>query len=151
LERLKGTAADDVYLKDIEGQVYLTKGDLEKAKQLFDEVTNALPNNPVSRLQLGETLLALGQAEEAIPHLNRVVRDFSYWPRVHQKLGIAYGKVGKLTQSHISLAEAAIVRKNAQDATLHLEIAEKNLPDEQPELVRKIKDLREYIERMEKL
>lgn len=80
---------------DREGIASYQKGDFTGALERFEEAVKKNPDDPAARNDLGQVLVRLGRAREALPHLVRATElNPSAWaPRFN--LANAYGALGE--------------------------------------------------------
>lgn len=118
--------ADPFYL-ETRGLIALDAGNLPAAEADLKSALALLQPTPEAtlylRYQLAEVLRAKGQPAQALPLLQEVTREFPLWATPWQSLGIVYGELGRLPESHLALAEESLTRGNKADAKEQLAYA----------------------------
>jgi predicted Zn-dependent protease len=119
---LKTNPTDPFY---IELNAYLAQdaGDLATATQLFTQVITQHPSFSFTRFALAENLKAQGNAQAALPHLQQVTREWPWWPAPWQSLGVAYGQLGQLANSHLAITEGLLRQGQKKEAEQQLTLA----------------------------
>ena len=110
----------DAFYLETRGLIATDAGNLAAAEADLKAALAALKGNPettlYTRYQLAEVLNAQERPAEALPYLQEVTRNFPQWGTPWQSLGIAYGKLDRLPESHLSLAEGALAQGDAREA-----------------------------------
>ncbi len=141
----------DIYYQELMAQIYVDSGQLKKALPYFEAALNlGGGTNPLIRYQYGKNLLNLKKYKAALPHLLRVKEALPRWPQTWQSVGIAYGKQGMLTESHLALAEAALLKNNKAEAKIHIRIAEAHINKASTQTKQRFKLLNNFINEEEK-
>lgn len=73
-ERARELGGSSTELKNLEGRIRLARGDIERARELYQEVLREEPNNIEARLGLSQLALAQGNSAEAARELERLLR-----------------------------------------------------------------------------
>jgi predicted AlkP superfamily phosphohydrolase/phosphomutase/tetratricopeptide (TPR) repeat protein len=81
------------------GEVYLKQRHWEDAERAFRLALEIDPENAMASYGLGDAVLHLGRAEEAVEHTLRAVGLMHYFPRAHYQLGVALVKLGWLERA----------------------------------------------------
>lgn len=105
---LKANPADPYY-QELAAQIAVDNGQLAEAQTIFTKLVNGTPNDVLYRFQLAEIQRNLDNPTEAVGNYRQVLREWPDWAMPWNNLGLAYGQAGKLPQSHLALAEAALV------------------------------------------
>lgn len=116
------------FTRDLAGRIEQDRGNFSSAISYFEAALARQPNLTLTRLALSESYVADNQAEKALPNLQRITTEWPEWPQAWRVYGLALGQSGRIGESHLALAEQAILLENKKDAILHIGIAEKNLP-----------------------
>jgi len=127
LDELLNSAPDDAYLLELKSQILQDEGKATEALELMEQALSLKPDEVLFRYQKAELLLQLEQSDKALPILLTVRNDMPDWARLHYLLGLTYGKLGKLSLSHISLAESSLLQGLKDDALYHVQLAEHHL------------------------
>lgn len=146
VNQLLAESPDDAFFHELKAQIAQDHGDMALARTHFQKAVERAPL-PLLRLQLAEVKVEQGDIDDALRDLLPVRDKMPDWPRVHQRLGMAYGKLGKLGLSHLSLAEASFLVGNKADTTYHLKVADENLAATDAEAKKRLKELQEDVER----
>jgi predicted Zn-dependent protease len=114
------------YFRDMLGQIYVDTGKLNQGIQAFEGALTINPELNLTRLYLAEAYLAVEKLDQSYDHFSIVRQNLPKWPSVWRGLGIVYGKKGFMGESHLALAEEALLKKDRIDAKFHIEAAEKH-------------------------
>ena len=134
----------DPYLHELKGHIYLEQGNLTQAANSF-ETALTYSQNPLLHYHYGRTLQAQEKHQQAIDHFLAAILTFEDWSELWYATGISYGKLGKLGESHISLAEYSLRRNDVPTAKQHLKRALEHIP-EKSRLAQQAKMLQQSIE-----
>lgn len=150
-ENLISQRPENPYFYELLGFVASQKGDISTAENLYAKALALVPRNSLLRLQLAQYETANNHLAKAITNLNVVVQNHANWADAWRMLGIAYGKQGNFGESHLALAEQALLENNKSDAKLHLNTAEKHLQaDGKSKQLQRLAELRDIIAEEEK-
>ena len=111
------------YYHEFLGDVLMAKGEAAAAVATYKTAINLMEtdlNKGQIFLSMGRALMILGDdasLNEAIVILEKAVRDEPEWAFVKHQLGIAYGKIGRLADADLILAEEALMVGNTELAT----------------------------------
>lgn len=150
VEQLIAAKPSDPYFQELKAQFLFEKGDLEASALQYRKVLGMMGNSPLLRLKLAEALLTSKDKkkwEEAIGQLKAGLIQEPQNITLIEKLGIAYGKLGKICTSYTYLAESAIIAKNKPNARRYLVLAEGS-PDKTPQDTVKLNDLKKELDRL---
>jgi spermidine synthase len=107
-----------------EGIAAWRTGDLERAKSLFLAAGKISPDDPEPGNNAASVVLAEGNAEEALPLLQRVLaRHPRYVPAIIN-LGVAHARLGLLEEARANYLDALRLDPGNPDATYNLQRAE---------------------------
>lgn len=124
---LLAKSPEDPFYQELAGQLAISTGKLEDAQKYFQTVLAKHPNYLMVRFQLAEALRAQNKAKEALANYERVTRIWPDWSEAWQGQGITYGQLGRLTESHLALTEAALAAGDAAAAKQSLQLAKSYL------------------------
>jgi tetratricopeptide (TPR) repeat protein len=82
-------------------------GDLDAAQALYRQVLERAPNHPQTLYLLGTALLQLGQAEQALGHLERAARGLRNESRVVGNLAQAYFALSRYAEAQEAFRKAS--------------------------------------------
>ncbi len=111
------------YFYDMLGQVYVDIGMLNEGVNAFEKSLKIKPELYLTRLQLAEAYLALTKLNKAFDAYSIVRQKLPKWPSVWHGLGIVYGKEGYKGESHLALAEEALLKHDIKSAEFHIKAA----------------------------
>ncbi|MBI1362788.1 MAG: M48 family metalloprotease [Proteobacteria bacterium] len=137
---------DDPYLYELKGQILQDIGSLDEALPLLEKALSYEPDMPLLRFEVGELLLQQDKVDEALPILQTVRNSMPDWARLHYLLGVAYGKKGLLSLSHLSLAESSLLQGLRDDAKYHVQLAEHYLDKKDTAAAEKLALMKEALE-----
>lgn len=72
------------------GELYLKKGDLEKAKKFFEESIEKYPGNEILPYNVGEIYFSNREIDQAVQYFELAARIKPEWPDPYLKLGYVY-------------------------------------------------------------
>lgn len=132
MDSLLAEAPEDGYFHELKGQILYESGRINEAKTAYQSAIEILPNAPLIRVELGRSLLAGGnQADlpDAIRHLEYATSADRRNPQAWRLLATAYGRDTQLAQSHLALAEEALILNKPDEALQQLEIANQHIKE----------------------
>jgi len=133
LERLESKPEPfNPFYHELRAQLLLDLSLFDEARIAFKEAVSLRPTSPLLQIQYAQTLSLSKHYETAIELLIKLRTEHITWTSIHRNLAIAYGKVGKLTLSHASLAEEAYLKGNKDDIQTHLKIAQRHMDKASP-------------------
>ncbi len=150
VEQLIAARPKDPYFNELKAQFLFEKGDINASISQYKKVINMAGNSALLRLKLSEALLATDSQknwQEATAQLKAALIGEPRNVGLIEKLGIAYGKLNKITISYLYLAESALVAGNKQNTRRYLALAERG-PDKTPHDDIKIKELKRELDRL---
>lgn len=130
MDALLASAPQDPYFHELKGQILFESGRLEPAQASYQKAVDLLPDAPLIRTELGRVLIAREDAAllpTAIRHLEYATSKDKRNPQAWRLLATAYGRDGRLGQSHLALAEEALILNKPDDALQQLEIANQHI------------------------
>ena len=127
LKQAAELAPQDSQASLILADAFLESGDISGAISYFSAVVKRNPLTYAPFLNLGRCLLAVGNAKESIPFLERAANLKEDSWMVHSSLGAAYFQIGDFTRAATRFARA--VRLNPEDKVSqeHLQAALKQI------------------------
>jgi tetratricopeptide (TPR) repeat protein len=85
-------------------EMHRKAGDLEKARELFDRALTHYPAFGDARVGLGRTLVALGQPDQALPHLEAATKEDATSEVAWYQLAQAFRALGRTAEQEKALA-----------------------------------------------
>ncbi len=130
---------DDPFFHELKGQMLFENGRVREALPSYARATRLLPNSALLRGELARVQLAHGKPRfipQAAVNLRAALRqeprNTFYW----RQLGIAYGKLNRVGESALALAEEAVLRGQDATAVRLAERAKKSLTLGSPDWLR---------------
>jgi len=77
------------------GEIYMKKGDLDKAVEFFKQAVEISPEDEATAYNVGNILFSHQQVDEAIKYFELATRIKPTWPNPYVKLGYAYVNKGE--------------------------------------------------------
>lgn len=135
IDSLLADYPDDPFFHELAGDIAFATGDLLHSAEEYRRALEIFPDAPQIALSLGRVLVATGDSvalDEAVQMLERAAQGEPKWAFARRELGIAYGRNNQLANAHLSLAEAAMLIEDKQQAINEAERAlrAKPLPDD---------------------
>ncbi|NCY25596.1 MAG: hypothetical protein EBX37_12310, partial [Alphaproteobacteria bacterium] len=124
LAPLLAQAPADPFYQEIAAAIATQQGKLDTAQQILEKILQANPNFLFIRYQYAEVLRAQSQPTQALAQYERITRTWPNWADPWQGQGLVYGQLGRLAESHLALAEAAIGSYNLPAAKQSLALAQ---------------------------
>ena len=113
-------------------EVHRRIGQLEPARQLFEQAVRHYPGHEHARVGLARTLIALDRPQEALPHLKAVLAASPDSDVAHYQLAQAYRALGNTSEQEKALA--AFNRARAMTAAREAAVPQPR-PDVTPQVV----------------
>ena len=97
------------------GEMHRKAGELDAAAALFESAVSRYPDFAEARIGLGRVLVAQGQPERALPHLQKAValdraNDVAYY-----QLSVAHGKLGNVAEQRKVLEDFQRLRERKRE------------------------------------
>lgn len=127
VDALLATSPDDPFYHELAGQLAVSTGKLAEAEKHFTTILASHPSYIIVRYQLAETLRGLNRPKDALAHYERITRLWPEWSEAWQGQGLVYGQLGRLTESHLALTEAALTAGDDRGARQALQLAKSYL------------------------
>ena len=139
------------YLNELGGHIALDSGDLPTAAKAFKTaIDNAKDDNiTLIRFHYARTLEAQHKHTQAINQLQAIRHQMPRWPAIWYALGVNYGKIPKIAESHLSLAEYHLLLKDLPSTKQQLHLAKSHIKNTS-HLQKWDKNIRNRIDLMEK-
>ena len=145
MDALLAQSPSDGYFHELKGQILFESGKVAEARQSYAQAVKLLPNEPLILSSYAGTLLAEPSSPEmvkqAITNLEMATTKDTENPTAWRQLGTAYGKSSQMDQSHLALAEEALLMNKPQQAVQQLDFAKKYIKSGTPAALR-AEDLR---------
>lgn len=151
IDGLIAQAPDDPFFHELKGQVLFENGRVGEAVPPYRQAVRLLPDGQQIRFGLGRALLELNDRPslvEAASQFRGVTAREGQNAQAWRQLGIAEGKLGNQGASATALAEAAVLRRNIDDAQLFVGRAQQFVAEGDPNWLR-VQDLKRAIEDLE--
>ena len=129
---LLSTDANNPYLYELKALILEDHGHLQQALTAFEKAHHLKPENQLLRLQYAESLVQNEKYMQAIPQLLRLRQEQQRWSHVPHLLGIAYGKMGDLGNSHLYLAEESLLKGDRKNYAFHIQMAKDKVTEQTP-------------------
>jgi predicted Zn-dependent protease len=98
----------------------LRQGDFQVATRRLEEAVLRNPRDLMAQYHYARVYIALGQDNEAISLLERILQHLPEQSAVHALLGRTLGQSGRFFSAHLHLAYAAIYSGDKRQASFHL-------------------------------
>ncbi len=111
LDDLDRAIAENPLLPEVQlarGELLLVRGDNQEAMQALESAANLLHDDPQLAARMGQALLAVGRAEEALPKLRLAVDQGFARDDVQRALALALALNGRLEESDRVLSRAGL-------------------------------------------
>lgn len=125
----------DPYFHELKGQMLYESGRGQEAAAAYEDATAILPNDAPLMGPAAQALMAAGGAARtarAIQMLERVTLMEPRNPGAWLNLGIGYGKMDRIGDASVALAEANMLNGRKEDAGLQARRAQHHLPENSP-------------------
>jgi tetratricopeptide (TPR) repeat protein len=97
------------------GEMHRKAGELDVAAAFFESAVSRYPDFAEARLGLGRVLVAQGQPERALPHLQKAVALDPANDVAHYQLSVALGKLGNVAEQRKVLEEFQRLRERKRE------------------------------------
>lgn len=111
---------EDRFFQEFRGDILFGLARTEEAAQAYEAALELMPSAMLIKLSLGRALIASGST----PHLTRAAQVLGEarnaeprWAFLHRQYGIALGKLGRVSEADLALADEAILLGDRQRAT----------------------------------
>jgi predicted Zn-dependent protease len=150
IDSLLAERPTDPYFNELKAQIYFDNGKLKEAIPFYEKSIAELPNEPLILIALGRTYLELDDPtylEPAVKIIEKAVSIDKSSSFNWRQLGIAYGRMGKMAESSLALAEESYLQRNYKEAIYLAGRAENELKVGSPNWIQ-AQDLRITSERL---
>jgi|GEM_PF-2535501 len=106
LQPLLAAHPKDAYYQELMGQIALNHGDLAQAHAIFAKLVAQEPAALLFHYELAQTLQAQAQYAAAATQYEWINQTWPEWSEPWQGLGICYGNLGRIAESHLAMAES---------------------------------------------
>lgn len=133
LTPLLTTHPADAFYQEVAAQLAQQRGNLAQAVEIQAKILAAHPTYLIIRYQMAENQRALGNTKTAMAQYEQITREWPIWSEPWQGLGLTYGQQGRLAESHLALATAALYASDVPAARQSLALAKtylKKQPDD---------------------
>ena len=140
---------EDPYFHELVGQILFENGRPADALPYYRTAHRLAPDQGQIEVLLARNLLALNDPasdREALRHMESAIKTEDDWSSAWRELAIAYGRVGRLGDSALALAEEAIRGRRWRDAEGQAKRAQAQLPQGSPAALRAL-DIEELARR----
>ena len=97
------------------GEMFRKAGELDKAAAFFESAVSRYPDFAEARIGLGQVLVAQGQPERALPHLQKAAVLDPANDVAHYQLSVAHGKLGNVAEQRKVLDEFQRLRQRKRE------------------------------------
>ena len=152
LEEIRGLIRefpDDPYFHELEGQILFENGRPGEALPAYEAANRLDPKSGQIEVLLARCLLALNDPaadRRAVKHMESAIQTEDDWSSAWRELAIAYGRVGRLGDSALSLAEQFAREGKWREAEGQAKRAQSLLPKGSPATLRAL-DIEELAQR----
>jgi len=126
----------DPYFNELKGQMLFENGRAAESIPYYEKAVLLKPDSGLLRRELAQAQIELGDRSYLQPAIDNLLvavaqdrTDGFSW----KQLAIAYGRLGKIGESSLALAEVALLRNKPKEAIYHAGKAEKMFPKGTPE------------------
>ena len=130
---------DDPFFHELEGQILFENGRPAEALPSYEEANRLAPGSGQIEVLLARCLLALNTPEadqRALRHMESAIKTEDDWSSAWRELAIAYGRVGRLGDSALALAEQFAREGKWREAEGQAKRAQAQLPTGSPAALR---------------
>jgi Tfp pilus assembly protein PilF len=118
IEQCSKAASDVVYKLRVNaitslGTAYFRKGNVDKAKEYYEQALQLNPAFVFTHNELGKLYMATGKEQKAIEEFRRAVEGYDLYDEAHYNLALAYLKVGKRDLACQSFEKVAQISPNS--------------------------------------
>lgn len=113
----------DPFYRELEAKIALEHSDLGTANRVLTKVAEAHPNYLLIQYQLAEVLRNQNDFQGALTRYERITRAWPEWSDPWMGLGLVYGNLGRLTESHLARTQGFIVAPDKEGAKQSLLLA----------------------------
>ena len=118
---------DDPFYQELNAKLALEKSDLGSANRILTRITETYPDYLLIQYQLAEVERNQEDYRGAASRYERITRAWPEWTDPWLGLGLAYGNMGRLTESHLARAQGFLVAPDKEAAKQSLALAKQYL------------------------
>ena len=141
---------DRYILKTDLGRIKLEAGETKKALEIFQEIQKLNPHEAYNTYYLAKALQQTGEPAQAVLIYENLTERLPTYAKLYQEIGKIRAALGNKALGHYNLALYQYYEGSSLSARYHLEQALKGLSEKDP-LFPKVKDLRNKIDRIDKM
>jgi predicted Zn-dependent protease len=154
IEELIAERPEDPYFHELRGQMLFENGRIAEAVPEYQAAIRLRPDSSQLTLALARAQIEMNDPalnREALTHLKKTLDHEPNNAGAWRLVAIAYGRMGDTGMTALSLAEAALARKEAPEARDQAQRAQQILPEGSPGWLRAqdIQNLAEQVEERE--
>lgn len=113
----------DPYYRELHARIALDDGDLGTARALFGDLAEEFPNAVLFQYQLAEVMRNQSDFTNAAARYERITRLWPQWSDPWMGLGLCYGNMGRIAESHLARTSGFIVAPDLPAAKQSLVLA----------------------------
>ena len=137
-------------LKTDLGKIKLEAGETQKALEIFQKINKLTPNEAYNTYCLAKALQQSGESAQAVLIYENLTERMPTYAKLYQEIGKIRAALGNKALGHYNLALYQYYEGSSLSARYHIAEALKNL-SEKDSLFPKIKDLKNKIDRIDKM
>ena len=121
LDMLISAHPTDPFYLELKGDILMGAADIQAARHAYEKAYRLSEQHPLIGLSLARCLIAIGQSddlEQATNLLSRLQQTEPNWAFIYRQKAIALGRLGKLAEADILLAEEAVLIGDKAQAKL---------------------------------
>lgn len=150
LQKVISRFPDRHILKTDLGRIKLEAGETKKALEIFREIYRLDPHEAYNTYYLAKALQQAGEPAQAVLIYESLSERLSTYAKLYQEIGKIRAALGNKALGHYNLALSQYYDGSSISARYHLNQALKYLSERDP-LLLKVKELRNKIDRIEKM
>lgn len=139
------------YFYELKAQMLFESQKIKESVKYYEKALQYLPGNPLIKIELAKSLVASkdkNSYKKAILNLKSALISESSNKSAWHQLGIAYGRIGKIGESNLALAEKSLIERKKDNALKYIKTAKKYLKKNTSSYIH-MKDLELYIKNTE--
>lgn len=114
---------DDPFYNELAAKLALEHSDLGTANRIYTKITNANPDALLFQYELAEVLRNQDDLNGAMIHYERITRAWPEWSDPWMGLGLVYGQLGRIIESHLARTQGFISAPDIPAARQSLALA----------------------------
>ncbi|MBR5130770.1 MAG: M48 family metalloprotease [Alphaproteobacteria bacterium] len=119
------------YFHELKGQFLFETGQSNDAILSYEKAVELMPNSPLIRLALGQTLSESEDQitlQKAVSHLSTVIKQDRYIPGAWRLLAVSYGKINNIPMANYAMAEYYMLSGDKKQAIKYAKKAIDKIP-----------------------